>query len=307
MICFTGDVHPMSLQIKDQKHIPDPQLTETRITRRYVELLEAHDVKATLYVCGRCFTEEWNDLERIASHPLVEVGGHMFNARFPRECFDAYGEQTGLWNGPKWYQDWDIAEMVRVAREQAGREIVSWRAHSYMVDPNSHELLAGHGIKLVSDDVESDAIWPRPIAHGLISHPINVIPDHDHLYHAHRTPEYVEKANRRNYGADDFGAVSYTVEEWGEKVIEQADAIDRLGGIATVLAHPLCHYLADGFATLDRILAHFATKTTVFAGEIPGLFTSPPAAVQAWLEQHPPAPRPPRYGPMGRHLSTQPE
>ncbi|MBT3375698.1 MAG: polysaccharide deacetylase family protein [Lentisphaerae bacterium] len=304
MICLTGDVHPMSLQINDQKHISDSALTETRITQQYVGLLARYGVKATLYVCGGCFRDEWCDLEPVVTHPLVEVGGHMFNARFPRECFDAYGEQTGLWNGPKWFQDWDIGEMIRVAQERGGAEIVSWRAHSYMVDSNSHELLAKHGIKLVSDDVESDSVWPRTIDFGLITHPINVIPDHDHLYHAHRTPEYVEEVNRRSYGADDFGAVSYTIEDWGEKVIEQVERIDRIGGLATVLAHPLCHFLADGFATLEKILARFASKPTVFARDIRDLADSPPPAVTAWLEQHPPALRPVRYGPMGRHLTS---
>jgi len=268
MICLTGDVHHSSLMINDQKYIGDPQLTEIRITQQYVKLLEKYGVKATLYICGRCFTEEWDDLAPIVASPLVEVGGHMFNARFPRECFDAYGEQTSLWNGPRWYQDWDIRRNVEVVREKTGRQIVAWRAHSYKVDCNTYELMASHGLKLTSDTVEKDNLWPKRIETGIISHPMNVIPDHDHLYHAHRTREYVERIHAQGYGADEFGAVSYTIAEWGELALRQAVAIDEQGGIATVLCHPICQWLADRFTTLERLLECFAARKTIFAHEI---------------------------------------
>jgi peptidoglycan/xylan/chitin deacetylase (PgdA/CDA1 family) len=271
MICLTGDVHHSSLRINDQQHIGDPQLTEIRIAQQYVKLLEKHGVKATLYICGRCFTEEWDDLAPVVASPLVEVGGHMFNARFPRECFDAYGEQTGLWNGPRWYQDWDIRRNVEVVREKTGRQIVSWRAHSYKVDRNTYELMAAHGLKLTSDTVEKDNLWPRRIEAGIISHPMNVIPDHDHLYHAHRTREYVERINAQGYGADEFGAVSYSIEDWGDLALRQAAAIDDQGGVATVLCHPICMWLADRFKTFEHLLECFTARKTIFARDIIGL------------------------------------
>ncbi len=268
MICLTGDVHHASLMTNDQMYMAESDLTEIRVTEQYVRLLAKYGVKSTLYVCGRCFTEEWDDLEPVVTHPLVEVGGHMFNARFPRECFDTYGEQTGLWNGPRWFQDWDIRRNVEVVRETMEYDIVSWRAHSYMVDANSYELLASHGIRLVSDAVEAANVLPKRIEHELISHPINTIPDHDHLYHAHRTHEYVEKINQRGYGADDFGAVSYSVEEWGDLVMKQALAIDAQGGVATILAHPICMYLADGFAVLEKLLERVAGMDTIWARDV---------------------------------------
>ena len=278
MISLTGDVHHMSLQINDQQFLANGE-TETGVTRQYVGLLERYGVKATLYVCGRCFLEEWETLEPIATHPLVEVGGHMFNARFPRECFDAYGRETGLWNGPRWYQDWDIGMNVKVAREHIGKDIISWRNHSYIVDANTHELLAGHGIRLVSDSMEKNNLWPKRIEHGLINHPLNCISDHDHLFHAHRTPEYVEQANARGYGADEFGAVSYTIEQWGKLVMEQAESIDGRGGIATILAHPLCMYLADRFKTLERLLEFIAGRRNIWACDILDVMDARPESV----------------------------
>lgn len=279
MICLTGDVHHASLQINDQKFIDDPTLTEVRIAERYVRLLEKHGVNATLYICGRCFTEEWEDLAPVVASPRVEVGGHMFNARFPRECFDAYGEATGLWNGPRWYQDWDIGRNVEVVKEKTGRALTSWRGHSYKVDCNTYRLLAQRGLRVVSDAIDRDNRWPSRIEAGLISHPLNVIPDHDHLYHAHRTPDFVAQANARGYGADAFGAVSYTIEDWGELVLQQAQAIDDRSGVATVLCHPLCMWLADRFRTFERLLECFGRRRMVFARDMIDLCDHAPEGV----------------------------
>jgi len=280
MICLTGDVHHSSLMINDQKHIHDPALTEIRIAEKYVRLLERYRVNATLYICGRCFTEEWQDLKPVVESSHVEIAGHMFNARFPRECFDAYGEQTGLWNGPRWYQDWDIRQNVEVVRERTGKQLIAWRAHSYKVDQNTYGLMANHGLKVTSDAIDKDNLWPRRIEAGIISHPINVIPDHDHLYHAHRTPQYVAAANQRGYGADAFGAVSYTIGEWADLALSQALAIDQRGGVATILCHPLCMWLADRFRAFERILAECAGRRTVFARDMIRLVDTPPPDLQ---------------------------
>jgi hypothetical protein len=110
---------------------------------------------------------------------------------------------------------------------------------------------------------------------------MNVLPDHDHLYHAHRTAEFVEKANRAGYGADEFGAVSYTVDEWGARVLEAARTIDERGGLVTILAHPLCMFLADGFRTLETLLAWIAGRQQVWAREIAALVDSPPPGLAA--------------------------
>ena len=80
MICLTGDVHHMSLRIKEQKYLERGD-TEVRVAQRYVALLAKHSLKATLYICGKCFTEEWQDLKPVTASPLIEVGGHGFRAR----------------------------------------------------------------------------------------------------------------------------------------------------------------------------------------------------------------------------------
>ncbi len=292
MICLTGDVHHKSLHTNDQRFIAELRDTEVKITRRYLELLERHDAKVTLYICGRCFTEEGEDLHPTATHPLVEVGGHGFRARQPRWLFDWYGERTANWNGPKWFQAWDIRKCLRACQEGTDYRPVSWRGHSYKVDPNTYPLLSKYGVKLVSDEIRANNLWPERIGWGLISHPMNVIPDHDHLYHAHRTPEYVERMNQIGYGADEFGSVSYGVEEWGRLVVEQVERIEGVSGISTILAHPLCMYLADGFKTLDRLLKALRGTEMIWAREIPDLIdAAPPQGRLSGLEQYRPQPR----------------
>lgn len=279
MICLTGDLHHASLHTNDQKHITDPGLTEVLVAHRYLALLEKYNVKCTLYVCGKTFDEEWDHLKPVATHPLIEVGGHMYRARKPRPLFDWYGEKTGNWNGPRWYQDWDIRKNIEVVEQRMGQRLLSWRAHSYMVDPNTYELMAAHGLKLTSDEISAHNLWPQRITGGIISHPMNVIPDHDHLYHVYRTPAYVEEVNRRGYGADDFGAVSYTIEEWGRMAIAQARAIDDQGGLATILAHPICMHLADGLKTLENLLQFVAQRKNIFACEILEIIDRPPQGI----------------------------
>ena len=271
MICLTGDVHHMSLRINDQRFIPDKSNSEVRIARRYVDLLEKYQVKATLYICGKCFTQEWDDLRHVVASPLIEMAGHQYQARQPRPFFDWYGKKTGNWNGPYWFQWWDIRRTIEVCRQRTGYQLVSWRNHSYIVDPNTYPLLARHGVRLVSDEIRARNRWPRRLADGLTSHPLNVISDHDHLYHAHRTKEYVERVNRDGYGADEFGAVSYTIEKWGDLVLHQVEAIEKEGGLATILAHPLCMYLADRFATFEKLLDSFSRLQCIWARQIPDL------------------------------------
>ena len=94
-------------------------------------------------------------------------------------------------------------------------------------------------MRLVSDEVRADAQWPEKITNGLISHPMNVMPEPEHIYHSHRTVAYVEQAKRAGYGADAFGSDSYPIEDWGRRVLNQAQAIEATDEVVTILAHPV--------------------------------------------------------------------
>ena len=48
-----------------------------------------------------------------------------------------------------------------------------------------------------SDEISAEKLFPEKTPEGLLSHPINVISDHDHLFHAHGNIEFVEKARKQ--------------------------------------------------------------------------------------------------------------
>jgi hypothetical protein len=97
---------------------------------------------------------------------------------------------------------------------------------------------------------------------------MNVLPDHDHLFHAHRDGRFVEKAKARGYGRDDFGCESYKIEQWREMVKQQVTRIEQSRGVATILMHPVCQFLADGFQTAERLMEFFSQYETVWARDL---------------------------------------
>ena len=76
------------------------------------------------------------------------------------------------------------------------------------------------------------------------------------------------QARLRAYGTDAFGCDSYAIEPWGDIVQRQVEAIETRGGVATVLMHPVCQFLADEFRTAEKLFAFFARRRTVWASEL---------------------------------------
>ena len=159
-------------------------------------------------------------------------------------------------------------KMINIVKERTGRDIVSWRSHGFIADDNTYHLLAECGIKFISDEISATKTGPEKTAEGLISHPLNVIMDHDHIYHAHRDKRFVEKAKARGYGGDAFGNDSYCIEEWGEIVEKQVKDIQQKGGLATVLMHPVCQYMSDELKTAERLFKLFSQYETIWAKEV---------------------------------------
>lgn len=275
MICLTGDVHHSSLRTNDQRYLDPARDSEPQIAARYVRLVEQHGLKLTLYVTGKTLAQEWRDFEPAAASAAVEIGGHTYDGlpqtwwnkvvyrlrglRPPSHC-GAHGSPGS--------QRRDIGRTVEIIRRRTGRPVVAWRSHGLVHDEHTYRLLAESGIRLISDEISATRMQPERIADGLISHPMNVLPDHDHLLHAHRDRQFVAAAQRRGYGADAFGCESYPIEKWGQIVEEQVARIEAAGGVATVLMHPVCQFLADEFRTAEKLMAFFSRYRTVWASEL---------------------------------------
>ena len=275
MICLTGDIHHRSLGTNDQRYLARGD-SEVKIAARFTRLVQQSGLKITYYVTGKTLVEEWDDFRAIASAAEVELGGHTF-AGLPQSGWMRFWyalrgltpPSHGSSHGPRWRQRRDIRRAIDAIRARTGRQIVSWRSHGLVRDRHTYALLAECGIRMISDEVSATSLVPERTPEGLISHPMNVLMDHDHLLHAHRDAAFVAAAKARGYGADAFGCESYPIQQWGEIVREQVAKIHERGGLATVLMHPICQWLADEFRTAAKLLGELARYETVWACEIP--------------------------------------
>lgn len=138
----------------------------------------------------------------------------------------------------------------------------------YMHGPYTYDVLQACGIKVCSDTVSATAAGPSWAGDGLIELPINVIPDHEHLYHAERTPEWVAWWQQRYGFRDAFGSESYRVDQWADIVLSQIEANEARGALTTMILHPITMYLCDRFASARRILDRVRSAETVHASEV---------------------------------------
>jgi hypothetical protein len=265
VICLTGDLHHMSLGTGNQAHC---DRTEIQVARRYLDMIAEAGVKVTFFVSGRSFAEEWNDLEPICSHPLVELGGHNYSCFKPDLWHRAWNKITKSYNGPAWYQRWDARRTIDIIRRRTGFRIRSWRNHMYMHGPHTERSLASCGLEVCSDGVDRYSPGPRWHSDGIFNFPINIMPDHEHLYHAERTPEYVDWFVKRYGWRDDYGSESYQVEEWTDRVVEELQQHEAQGVLSNMLIHPITLYLCDRFQSFRRILDVLSTANTVHVGEV---------------------------------------
>ena len=264
MICLTGDLHHSSLHTGNQQHC---DITELQTAQRYLALLADAGVKVTFFASGLCFAQEWRDLAPIATHPLVELGGHNFSCFTPELWHRFWNKATGSYNGPAWYQDLDARATMEIARRRTGRRLRVWRNHMYMHGPHTDRVLAARGLLLVSDGVRKNATGPVRLPEGLWSFPINVLPDHEHLYHAERTREWVAAWQKRYRWSDDFGSESYDIGEWTDRVLAQLKANEARGAVSNMIVHPITMYLADRFDGFRRILAYLKTRRCIHLSE----------------------------------------
>lgn len=274
-ICLTGDLHHASLKTGNQAHA---DRTEIDIAATYTERLREAGVKVTYFVSGRAMDEEWPSLEPICASPNVELGGHNYSCFTPELAHRVYKKLTGSYNGPAFVQRRDCLRTIDAIERRTGRRIRAFRNHMYMHGPGTEAVLASCGIKVCSDGVRAASRGLEWHQDGLFNLPLNVIPDHEHLYHAERTREWVDAWLQRYGFKDDFGSQSYEVEEWTDLVISQLHANAERGAVSTMIIHPITLYLCDRFRSFERILDVLARAETLFVSEVPASTAASEAA-----------------------------
>jgi len=265
MICLTGDLHHNSLNTGNQRHC---DITEMQTAKKFLNILEKYNVKMTFFITGKSFQEEFADVKPIVFHPLVETGGHTYDA-FEHEIFHRiWNKLTKNYNGPKWYQKKDVLKTKEIIYSYTGKEIQVWRNHMYMHGVNTEEILFDAGIKICSDGVCKNAHLLQKHETGLYNLPINIIPDHEHLIHAERTPQWIEHWQKRYNWRDDFGSQSYYINEWANMVLEQLKQNEKKGLLSNIIIHPITMYLCDKFEKVNEIIQYISTCKNIHMSEL---------------------------------------
>jgi hypothetical protein len=266
MILLTADIHNQSLKTENQKH---SDLTELDTTYMYFKAIEKLGLKATFFISGKVFTEDWNEkLEEICQSPLIEIGGHNWdcfeNQLYHRVC----NKLLKSYNGTKAFQKRDCEKTKEIIFKKTNREIRSWRNHMYMHGVYTEEVLAECGIDIISDGVKKGPLqFIKDPIHDIYNLPINCIPDHEHIYHAERTPLWVKQWLERYSWEDDFGKESYYIQKWGEILIENIALNDINNSASLMLIHPLTMYLADRFNFFYQLVEFLKDQHTATLSE----------------------------------------
>ena len=264
MIVLTGDLHHQSLGTGNQQHC---EITEIQTAQRYMSLLREREIPVTFFVSGKAFEEEWEDLVEIADDPLVELGGHNYSCFQPELLHRVTNKLVGSYNGTRAMQRRDANLTIAMVKRRTGKRIRTWRNHMYMHGPFTEEVLAGVGIDICSDGTKRDSMGPTQDATGVWSWPINVIPDHEHLYHAERTRDWVQAWQKRYNWEDDWGPDSYEIEEWCDIALADLKRNEARGATSMMIVHPITMYLCDKFAGITKILDFIADHNPRTLGE----------------------------------------
>lgn len=250
MICLTGNVHHRSYRDVDTSHA---QQTETQLALRYCDIAARYRVKLTLFVTGKACLEEPDAMVALSRYSHCEIGGHTFCAfRSIKHWLLPY--LGGSLLGSAAIQRDDIAKTIAAIRDVTGKHITAWRNHGFQHDALTYPLLGEQGIQIVSDRVATHTTAVERISQELLSLPINTLPDHENVLHG----KYV--AGRTHFAQLEGRS---TIQEWRETLEHQVETIEQLGGIATILARPVCMDIADGmqsFEQLCRFLSRYETR-----------------------------------------------
>ncbi|MGE3726016.1 MAG: polysaccharide deacetylase family protein [Candidatus Sericytochromatia bacterium] len=265
MIVLSADIHHSSLGTGNQAH---SNLSEPETALIFSELLREYGVKATYFVSGKTFLEDPKIMAKITQNPLLEIGGHNWDCFEPQLWHRIWNKAVGSYNGPAWYQKRDAEKTLAIIEAHTGRKPSSWRNHMYKHGPYTEKVLKELGIQICSDGVRKNSNGPELHPTGLYNFALNIIPDHEHLYHAERTPEWVEQWVKRYRWSDDFGSESYSIDVWTELVLEQLRSNEARGIISNLILHPITMYLCDQFASAKRILAYISTRPQMTMTEI---------------------------------------
>ncbi|HEC91812.1 MAG TPA: hypothetical protein ENI51_02285 [Candidatus Atribacteria bacterium] len=268
MICLTGDVHHYTVDTPELRFLSST-LSEATLT--YVDIAMHYNIKLTLFFTGKSIEEDYNSYKNLFNEENIEIGGHTYNMLRKTWVEKIMAKLFNSRYGSFFYQKKDIHKTINVIKQATNKDVYAWRTHSYKSDWITYRILKNTSVKIVSDEKSNNKILPEKLKNGLVSFPINVMPDHEHLYHGERTITHV--ANLK-WDGDAFGRQSFTADEWLLIVRKQIDKILRCGGVATLLVHPQCMDVVDRFKTFKKLCEFISKFNSVTLSEALNLLRS---------------------------------
>jgi hypothetical protein len=253
-IVLTGDVHQW-IDSADRAYARE---TECTLALEYARIAGRYGLKVTLFLTGRTIVEDAASVRKLFEEENVEVGGHGWDSFRPHLRYRVVNKIFGSQHGSRSMQARMVRRTCAAIERVAGQPIRSWRNHAYFFDSYTPRVLADAGILVWSDEVRLDRAGPYNHSSGITILPVNTTPDHEHLYHGAQTVETVPVERRPQYDHS---------QAWRERVLGQTESIVAGGGVATILAHPLCMKVVDKWLTFERLCSSLSTYPSAWAVE----------------------------------------
>ena len=253
-VVLTGDVHQW-IDSADRSYADE---TEPALALEYARIAGHHGLKVTLFLTGRAIVEDQASVAKLLGEENVEAGGHGWDSFRPEWRYRVSSKLLGSPHGLGAMQARMVARTCRTIERVAEQRVLSWRNHAYWFDGRTSRVLADAGIRVWSDEVDPERVGPYRHGTGVTVLPINTTPDHEHVYHGGQTVETVSAAKRPSYEPPPV---------WRERVLHQVESIRARGGVATILAHPLCMKVADDWQTFERLCSSLSRYPSAWAVE----------------------------------------
>ena len=298
MIFITADVHDAGLQSFDQLWLKRyKHMTEMDCAIKYAKLANEQDLPLTIFLTGQVARTETAKLLQLFDFCNVEIGGHTWNALQPFWKHYLFEKLTGSYYGSIQKQRKDISCTKHCIEECLEKKIYSWRTHAYKGDDITFSNLAELDFHVVSDRVGPNEQIGY-LKDSLLSVPINIIPDHEYVYHGYYSREFMEQDRQlrenpfiiRNYPLCYHNWIRFFKEilkrvsgirtpkkpfgdmleprDWELLFIRQVQEQMAANGFACVLLHPGVMEILDGMATLQRIFKFISNYSCYFLSEI---------------------------------------
>jgi hypothetical protein len=253
-VVLTGDVHH-TIPASDQSFVTS---SEAELACTYARIAEGHGLKTTQFVTGRAAAEFTHDVRALASLENVAIGGHGWDAFHPQTRYRVMRRLSGSAHGPRAVQKWSVRKTRRALEAVTNSSVTTWRNHAYTHDTNTPYVLAAEGVDVWSDVVDDSLPGTYRHESGVVVLPINTTPDHERVLHGAQTLEAVGERRTR----------FMTIDQWCDQVAEQAARIASAGGVATILAHPICMQIADDWRSFERLCDRLSGIPSLWAHEV---------------------------------------